>query len=149
MQSVLHRVLQPLAFKVVIHLVRGRLAHIQHGFSRHVLRSDFVTHDAPPAAHRRRASDRPAGEAVEPAVESSVPGCPAAASESAGGETADERGSAARLVLGVWTVASAPPVAVTEWCCACSTSARSAVCRKAFNSISAWQATNGVSAKRK
>ena len=60
-----------------------------------------------------------------------APGCPAAASESAGGEAGDETGSVARLGIGVWTVASAPPAAVKERCCACSTSARGAVCNTA------------------
>src|SRR5438034_7041711 len=143
MQSVLHRVLQSLAFEVVIHLVRGRLAHIQDGFSRHVLRSDLVTHHAPPPLHRRRAADRPAGEAVGRAVESSVPECPAAASESAGEVAGDETASVARLGIGLWPVASAPPRAVKEWCCACSTSAR-AVCNTIFSSINAWQSTDGV-----
>src|SRR6266516_4197828 len=109
MQSVLHRVLQPLAFEIVIHLVRRRLTHIQNGFARNVLRSDLVTHEAPPALHWRRASDRRAGAGVGRAVESSVPGFPAAASEIVGGAAADETRSVARLVSGVWSVASAPP----------------------------------------
>src|SRR2546425_783543 len=137
MQSVLHRVLQSLAFEVVIHLVRGRLTHIQDGFSRHVLRSDLVTHHAPPALHRRRAADRRAAAAVGRAVEPSVPECPAAASESEGEVAGDETASVARLGIGVWPAASAPPGGVKESCCACSTSARSAVCNTAFNSINA------------
>src|SRR5437870_8446418 len=137
MQSVLHRVLQSLAFEVVIHLVRGRLAHIQDGFSRHVLRADLVTHHAPPALHPSRAADRRAGAAVGRAVESSVPECPAAASESAGEGAEDETASVARLPIGVWRVASAPPGAIKEWCGACSTSARGAVGNTAFNSINA------------
>src|SRR6516225_8755625 len=99
MQSILHGVLQPLAFKVVNHLVGGGLAHIQHGLSRHVLGSDLVTHDPPPASRWRRTSDRPADAAVGPGVESSVPGCPAAVLESAGGKTGDETGSVGRLVF--------------------------------------------------
>src|SRR5262245_23458066 len=149
MQSVLHRVLQSLAFEVVIHLVRGRLAHIQDGFSRHVLRSDLVTHHASPALHRRRAADRRAGAALERAVESSVPECPAAASESAGEGAADETASGERLGIGVWPVASAPPAAGKEWCGACSTSPRSAVSTMAFDSIKAWQSTNGVAVRRR
>src|SRR5215472_9426094 len=101
MQSVLHRVLQSLAFDVVIHLVRRRLTHIQNGFACDVLRSDLVTHDAPSAPHRRRASDRRADAAVGRAAESSVPECPAGVSEIAGGAVAGETGSAARLVIGV------------------------------------------------
>ena len=119
------------------------------GFSRHVLRSDLVTHHAPPALRRRRAADRPAGEAVGRAVESSAPECPAAATESAGGVAGDETGSVARLGIGLWPVASAPPEAVKEWCCACSTSARDAVCNMAFNSIKAWQSTTGVAVRRR
>src|SRR5438067_660405 len=138
MQSVLHRVLQSLAFKVVIHLVRGRLAHIQDGFSRHVLRADLVTHHAPPALHRSRAADRRAGAALGRAVESSVPECPAAASESAGeARRMKQRRLLARLPIGVWRVASAPPGAIKEWCGACSTSARGAVGNTVFNSINA------------
>src|SRR5437867_4682640 len=135
MQSVLHRVLQSLAFEVVIHLVRGRLAHIQDGFSCHVLRSDLVTHHAPPALHRRRAADRRAGAAVGRAVESSVPECPTAASGNAGMVAGDGTASVARLRIGVGPVASAPPEAVKEWCGACSMSARGAVCNMALNSI--------------
>src|SRR5688500_9353878 len=131
MHAVLHRVLPSLAFEVVIDLVRGRLAHIPHGFSRHVLRSALVTHHVPPALPRRRAADRPAGEAVGRAVESSVPECPGTAAESADGVAGDETASAARLGIGLWPVASAPPEAVKEWCGACSTSARGAVCNTA------------------
>ena len=149
MQSALHRVLQSLTLEVVIHLVRGQLAHIKNGFSRHVLRSDLVTHHAPPAVHRRRAADRPASEAAGRAAESSVPECPAAASESAGGVAGDARGSVARLAIGGWPVASAPPGAVKEWCGACSMSARNAVCKTAFNSIKAWQSTNGEAVRRR
>src|SRR2546425_8359864 len=110
MQSVLHRVLQSLTLEVVIHLVRGRLAHIQDGFSRHVLRSDLVTHHAPPAVHWRRAADRPASEAAGRAVESSVPECPAAASETAGGVAGGERGGGAWAAIGrrpAWLAAPA------------------------------------------
>src|SRR5262245_28688215 len=149
MQSVLHCVLQSLAFEVVIHLVRGRLAHVQDGFSRHVLRSDLVTHHAPPVLHRRRAADRRAGAAVGRAVESSVPECPAAASESAGEFAGDGTASVARFGIGVWSVASAPPGAVKEWCGACSMSTRGAVCNTAFNSIKAWQSTKGVAVRRR
>jgi hypothetical protein len=62
---------------------------------------------------------------------------PAAASESAGAVAGDETASVARLGIGVWPAASAPPGGVKESCCACSTSARSAVCNTAFNSINA------------
>src|SRR4029453_16985791 len=120
-----------------------------HRFARHVLRSNLVTHHVPPALHRRRAADRPAGEAVGRAIESSVPECPAAAGESAGGVAGDETASVARLGIGLWPVASAPPEAVKAWCGACSTSARGAVCNTAFNSIKAWQSTNGVAVRRR
>ena len=38
---------------------------------------------------------------------------------------------------------------VKQGCCACSTSARDAVCNTAFNSIRAWLSTNGVSTTRR
>ena len=57
LQAVLHRILQPLAFEIVIHLVGGGLTHIEHRFPRHMLRFDLLTHGPPPAPHRRARFD--------------------------------------------------------------------------------------------
>ena len=48
-----HRVLQLLAFKIVHHLVRRGLPHVQDGLARDMLRLDLVTHRALPALGER------------------------------------------------------------------------------------------------
>jgi hypothetical protein len=47
-EPVLHGVLQLLALQVVGDLVGRLLAHVEHGFARHVLRLHLVTHGPPP-----------------------------------------------------------------------------------------------------
>src|SRR5438093_1293200 len=71
LQSTLHRILQPLAFEVVVHLMGRRLTNIQNRFPRLMVWLVLVTHHAPPASSRRRRRRRRVREAAAPATGSS------------------------------------------------------------------------------
>src|SRR5439155_22894070 len=150
LQSILHRILQPLAFEVVVHLMDRRLPHIHNGFPCQMLRLDFVTHRAPPASTRRRRRRR-ARAAAAPATGSSSLGSRKAASETTDARRGDETTRVARVSVGSRTGASAPPATGKERCCASSTSPgseRAVVRSNVCNALKASQLTAGTAITR-
>src|SRR5262249_34691092 len=151
MQSLLHRILQPLALQVVVDLVGRRLTHVQDRLSSQMLRFHLVTHRAPPGPGRLPPSDRLRAAATGPATRSSSLACPAGASEMTDARGVLERDWVAHVAWGSQTAASAPPVSTTEECRASLSSSVAdprAVRRTACAASKASQSTVGATVSR-
>jgi hypothetical protein len=136
-----HRVLQALALRIVKHLLRGRLPHIQHCLARDMAWADLLIHRPPlrfAGARSRRTTPLAGGAppASVPRAGHSPADCPMGAA--AGAVPAAPIASTSLLRIASSVVASSPP--------SCAAHEGTVSARSCARSMSAPQCTRGAAA---